>query len=84
MTYFEVSHYLQYPPGTTKIYSYFESRGGKFPETVFFGLQYILKEYLVGPVITEEKISEAKNIFREHFGRDLINEEGWRYILEVF
>lgn len=80
----EVSHYVQYPPGTTEVYSYFESRGGKFSETVFFGLQYILKKYLVGPVITERKICEAKEMMREHFGRDLMNEEGWRYILEVF
>nr|VZI33040.1 unnamed protein product [Spirometra erinaceieuropaei] len=45
---YKVSHYLQYPKGTTEVYSYFESRGGKFPETVFFGLQYIIKRYLAG------------------------------------
>ena len=39
----QVTHHLQYPPGTQTVYSYFESRGGKFPETVFFGLQYIIK-----------------------------------------
>lgn len=80
---FKISHYLQYPPGTTEVYSYFESRGGKFSETIFFGLQYILKKYLVGPVVTERKIQAAKNIFLKHFGKDLINESGWRYILEV-
>jgi hypothetical protein len=40
---YKVTHFLQYPPGTTKVYSYFESRGGKFPETVFYGLQYMIK-----------------------------------------
>ncbi|KAH9287326.1 Nicotinamide phosphoribosyltransferase [Echinococcus granulosus] len=79
---YKVSHYIQYPPGTTEVYSYFESRGGKFSETIFFGLQYILKKYLVGSVITERKIREAKELMREHFGRDLMNEDGWRYILE--
>lgn len=39
----QVTHHMQYPPGTETVYSYFESRGGKFTETVFFGLQYILK-----------------------------------------
>ncbi len=39
----QVSHHLQYPPGTTLVHSYFESRGGLFSETVAFGLQYILK-----------------------------------------
>ncbi|VDP43407.1 unnamed protein product, partial [Schistosoma curassoni] len=43
-----VSHYSQYPAGTEFIYSYFESRGGRFPNSVFFGLQYILKKNLVG------------------------------------
>ena len=74
---------MQYPPKTTTVYSYFESRGGKFPTTVFFGLQYILKRWLCGPVVTREKIDEAKAIYKAHFGRDLFNEKGWEYILEV-
>ncbi len=40
---YKVSHFKQYPEGTTHIYSYLESRGGVFPETVFFGLNYYLK-----------------------------------------
>ena len=74
---------MQYPPNTTHVYSYFESRGGKFPSTCFFGLQYILKKWMVGKVITKEKIQEAKEIYKGHFGRDLFNEEGWTYIAEV-
>ena len=74
---------MQYPPNTTKVYSYFESRGGKFPSTVFFGLQYIIKRWLAGPVVTEEKIAEAVEIYSKHFGAEHFNAEGWRYILEV-
>jgi len=33
---YKVSHHVQYPPNTSKIYSYFESRGGKFTEVCFF------------------------------------------------
>ena len=33
---YKVSHHVQYPPNTSKIYSYFESRGGKFNEVGFF------------------------------------------------
>ena len=47
---YKTSHWRQYPPGTTTVYSYFESRGGKFPEVTFFGLQYIIKRYLTGQV----------------------------------
>lgn len=63
--------------------SYFECRGGKFPTTVFFGLQYILKRFLIGAVVTKEKIEEAKALYEEHFGRDVFNEDGWNYILTV-
>ncbi|XP_003380227.1 nicotinamide phosphoribosyltransferase [Trichinella spiralis] len=45
-----VTHYNQYPPQTTKIYSYFECRGGKFEDVCFFGLQYVLKRWMVGCV----------------------------------
>ncbi|KAK2168323.1 hypothetical protein LSH36_18g10059 [Paralvinella palmiformis] len=79
---YKVTHHYQYPPNTTHVYSYFESRGGKFEETVFFGLQYIIKRWLVGPVVTAEKIAEAKEIFHQHFGADYFNEAGWKYILE--
>ena len=48
---YKVSHYKQYPPGTEKVYSYFESRGGKYEEVCFFGLQYFIKRYLVGAVV---------------------------------
>lgn len=82
---YKVSHYKQYPPDTKNVYSYFESRGGMFPKTVFFGLQYFLKRYLEGKVVTEEKIEDAKSIFSQHFGSsDLFNEEGWRIILEDY
>lgn len=81
---YKQSHWKQYPPGTTNIYSYFESRGGEYPEVVFFGLQYILKRYLEGQVVTEAKIEEAEKICALHFGsEDLFNKDGWNYILDV-
>lgn len=79
---YKVTHHYQYPPNTTTVCSYFESRGGKFPKTVFFGLQYILKRFLSGPVVTKEKIQEAKELYKAHFNADYFNEEGWMYILE--
>jgi len=79
---YKVSHHLQYPPKTSYCYSYFESRGGKFKNVIFFGLQYIVKKYLTGVQVTEEKIQEAKEILSEHLGSVPFNEAGWRYILE--
>lgn len=80
---YKASHYKQYPPGSQFVYSYFESRkGGVFPGVVFFGLQYWLQEYLAGPVVTQEKIDEAEDLFKAHFGTDdVFNRAGWETIL---
>uniref|UniRef100_A0A915PPA3 Nicotinamide phosphoribosyltransferase n=1 Tax=Setaria digitata TaxID=48799 RepID=A0A915PPA3_9BILA len=81
---YKVTHHNQYPEGTTHVYSYFESRGGKFPEVCFFGLQYIIKRWLVGPVVTKTMIEQAKQFYKSHFGGlDIFNEEGWNHIAEV-
>ncbi|XP_020913725.1 nicotinamide phosphoribosyltransferase [Exaiptasia diaphana] len=79
---YKVSHHKQYPKNTSIVFSYFESRGGKFQSVCFFGLQYILKKWLVGQVVTKSKIEEAKQLYKLHFGSDIFNEEGWNYILE--
>ena len=55
---YKASHFLQYPPNTTRLLGYFESRGGLYGETVFFGLQYLLDEYLSRRV-TDANVSEA-------------------------
>jgi nicotinamide phosphoribosyltransferase len=76
---YKASHWLQYPPHTTAMYSYLESRGGKYPVTVFFGLQYILKQYLAQP-IEPWMVEEAATFFAAHGVP--FNTEGWRYIAE--
>lgn len=81
---YKASHYKQYPKGTTKVFSYFESRQ-KDTDITFYGLQYFLKEYLEGTVITEAKVEEAKTFFEGHFGReDSFNYEGWMRIAKEF
>lgn len=79
---YKPTHWKQYPQGTTTVYSYLESRGGDFDKTLFFGLQYFLKNYLEGSVLTLPMIEEAKAFCAAHFGReDVFNEEGWRLIV---
>lgn len=82
---YKVTHYRQYPPSTENVFSYFESRGGAFDETVFFGLQYYLKRYLAGPVVTSERIDEAEAIFAPHFFGDtsLFHRAGWEHIVSA-
>jgi nicotinamide phosphoribosyltransferase len=79
---YKATHWKQYPKGTTKVYSYLESRGGKFDNTMFYGLQYFIKQYLSGQVVTEQKIQQAKKLWDAHLGPGLFNESGWRHILD--
>lgn len=39
---YKASHFLQYPSDMQGMFSYLESRGGEYPKTLFFGLQYLL------------------------------------------
>ncbi len=80
---YKLSHYCQYPPKTENVYSYFESRGGKWKYNLFFGLQYFLKEYLQGSVVSDSDIEEASNFSTDYFGiRNYFNKSGWEYIVK--
>ena len=80
---YKVTHHYFYPKGTEKIYSYLESRvGAEFNKTIFYGLQYIIKKYLEGSVVTQEKIDEADRLVSAHIGENIFNKEGWEYILD--
>jgi nicotinamide phosphoribosyltransferase len=75
---YKTSHWRQYPPQTTTVFSYIEARGGALPYTVFFGLQALLKEYLVKPV-TADDVALAAEVCAAHgvpFNRD-----GWLHIV---
>ena len=86
---YKSSHFLQYPPRTTRLFSYLESRGGRYPATRFFGLQYILKRYLTRTVSAAD-VEEAKALIEAHgepFPYDgwmrVVNVHGGRLPLEV-
>ena len=76
---YKVSMFKQYPAGTTGVYSYIESRGGRYDRTVFFGLQAFIKEYLLDP-ITQNDIDVADEILTAH--GEPFNRAGWQYILD--
>jgi len=77
---YKVSMFKQYPASTTGVYSYIESRGGRYNSTVMFGLQAFIKEYLLEP-ITQADIDIADEILTAH--GEPFNREGWEYILRV-
>jgi nicotinamide phosphoribosyltransferase len=76
---YKVSMWKQMPAGTTGVYSYIESRGGRYDRTVFFGLQAFIKEYLLEP-ITQSDIDIADEILTAH--GEPFNRAGWQYILD--
>ena len=76
---YKTSMFLQMPKGTKGVYSYIESRGGRYDETVFFGLQAFIKEYLLTP-IEQSDIDIAEAIITAH--GEPFNRAGWQYILD--
>jgi nicotinamide phosphoribosyltransferase len=78
---YKASHWLQYPPKTTLVHSYLESRGSErdYTETVFFGLQYILKRYFSEP-FTQAEVEEAKDVITKH--GEPFNYGGWTNLVK--
>lgn len=85
---YKYSHPRIYNPGTTSIKSYFESRGGKWAETTFFGLQYYLKNYYTDKVVTKSLVQSSKRDMWEFFGRVNFDkkefERRWMYIVDKY
>ena len=77
---YKAGHFLQYPEGTTKLFDYIESRGGRYGTTVFFGLQYILKRYFT-QAITRADVEEAAAFCARH--GEPFPLEGWMHIVEA-
>lgn len=77
---YKFSQYQQTPEHTEYVVCYIESRGGEYDDTVFFGLQMFLREYLTKP-ITQEMIDDAESFVDAHMGKGIFNRDGWEYIL---
>lgn len=75
---YKYSQAPQYPAGTEYVYSYIESRGGKYDKLVFLGVQGFLREYMTTPV-TYEMIDQAEVIITAH--GEPFNRAGWEYIV---
>jgi nicotinamide phosphoribosyltransferase len=63
---YKFTHPSQYVAGADRLMSYIESRGGDYDETVFFGLQMILKEYFLTPM-THKQVDNIMAFQTAHF-----------------
>lgn len=83
---YKASHWLQYPPGTSRVFSYIESRGCEpphegfppFNRLVWFGLQVFLDTFMAQRV-TDDDVAEAASFFKAH--GEPFNADGWRSIV---
>lgn len=69
-----------YPDNFTRMFDYVESRGGRYGQTLFFGLQRFIKEYLLTP-ITKADVEEAA-VFAAAHGEPFPL-AGWMRVVEV-
>jgi len=81
---YKTSHYLQYPQGAKKVFSYGESRGVSdefkeffLPKTLWFGFQPALKK--LTQKVTAKEVFKAKVILESHGVP--FNLDGWMYIV---
>lgn len=80
---YKLTHHCQYPSDTEGVYSYFESRiGATYSETLFFGLQYLIKRHLLGQVVGERDVAEGERFSDRYFGiPGMYNTAMWRRIV---
>ena len=75
---YKVSMWKQYPQGTEYVYSYIESRGGKYDVVEFLGIQAFAKR-LAKTRITKAMVEIADKFWTAH--GEPFNKEGWMYIV---
>lgn len=76
--YYKVGHPFQYPKGTVMVYSNLTARKSRIPEVdniIFFGLQYFIKEYLIGQ-FNEGFFDRPKQEVMEEYRRVIKNTIG--------
>src|ERR1019366_1393322 len=78
---YKTSHWLQYPPGTTRVRSYLEPRGGRYKQVLAFGALQVFLHKLFGHPITRPMIDEAEDYVMGHMGPGIFNRAGWEHIL---
>lgn len=78
---YKIGHWLVYRFGTTSVYSYIESRGGRYPEVMLAGFQRLLYEKL-GQPITWDNYLEMEAFAQGH-GLPF-NQDGWTIILREY
>jgi nicotinamide phosphoribosyltransferase len=78
---YKLSHAALYPPEVEHVYSYAESRGGRYEEVMFFGIQPFIRKMIENPIDILD-IREAMEFAAQH--GEPFNRDGWLDILDRF
>lgn len=78
---YKVGHYMMLPTGNTHSSYYIEARS-EGDELIAGGMNYVAKVLEQG--ITLEDVERANSLFKNHFGRDVMNYDGWMKIINEF
>lgn len=80
---YKVGHNPLYDEDVENVHSYTEARLGAIHDRILFnGMLPRIKRYLIGQVVTREKIEQAAILYAHHFGSEAVfNREGWEIIL---
>src|SRR5271168_1699675 len=74
-----------YEEAVKELLAYFESRGGEFPFTQFFGLQGNLLEHFTGQFFTLQNLKDAQEDSQIHFYKGFpFKFDDWKYILDTY
>ena len=76
---YKTSHYLQYPPGLTDMYSYISPRASTYTDIPFFGAQAFIKTKLLDDPITAEDVKYQARRAKLHGVP--FNYDGWMRVV---
>ena len=83
---YKLYHWAMIGEKAEHIYSYGEARsGGEYGYVQWLGIQAIIKKHLLGVVVEQWMVDEAKEVCREHLGGEkFLNLDMWQIILDEY
>lgn len=80
---YKASQAHQYPKNTRRVTSHMVARGSTIADYVlWYGINYYLKAYLEGVILTRKDVDIAENFWDAHFGSKIFDRSLWDYIVD--
>ena len=83
--FYKYTHHKFEAPNVLKKFAYLEARGGYSFDTLFYGLQMVIKDHFEGVRVEQWMIDDADDYMFDVFGtREYFNRTGWQRIIDEF